>query len=69
MRKGPKIKVDKNGYSNVDLQFDWKDDYGYVMEAVNTRLKDFGLEVLSHESNGDGEGFTIQPIKKEKNNV
>jgi len=66
MRKGPKVKFTKDGEGNFDFSCDWRDTPGDVMEAVHIRLKEFGLEVFSHESDGDFEGFSIRPIKKKK---
>ncbi len=64
MRKGTKVKFDKEGSGNFNFHVDWKENPADVMEAVDKELKQYGLEVVSHESDGDFYAFSILPIKK-----
>lgn len=64
MRKGPKVKRDKDGAGNYDFHVDWADNPEAVMEAVDRELKQHGLEVVTHESDDDCYAFSIQPMKK-----
>jgi hypothetical protein len=63
MRKGPKVKRDKDGAGNYDFHVDWADNPAAVMEAVDRELKQHGLEVVTHDSDDDSYAFSIQPIK------
>jgi sugar phosphate isomerase/epimerase len=49
---------------NADLIFDWVELPNAVIEGVARRLADFGLEVTSHETNGDFHAFSISKIKR-----
>jgi len=66
MRKGPKVKFDKDMEPNFDFHVDWAASTDTVMEAVHKELKRFGLEVLAHNSDGDYGAYTIRPIKVKK---
>jgi len=64
MKKGAKVKFDKEGSGNFDFSCDYRDTPNEVMEAVNTQLKEHGLEVINHESYSDFYAFSIKKIKK-----
>ena len=64
MREGAKVKFGKDGSGNFDFSCDWKENPAGVMEAVNAQLKEHGLEVINHASDGDFYAFSIRKIKK-----
>jgi len=66
MRNGPAVKIVYDGVTdNFDFSMDWNDNPMDVMEAVNARLKDFGLEILNHPNDyGDFYAFSIKKIRK-----
>jgi len=64
MRKGPKVKFGKDIEGNFSFTCDWRENPDEVMEAVDKELAQYGLEVVSHESDGDFYAFSILPIKK-----
>lgn len=64
MRKGPKVKFDKDGSGNFHFSVGWKENPDDVMEAAGKELAKYGLEVVSHESDGDFYAFSIKKIKK-----
>lgn len=66
MRKGPKIKFNKGGEGNFQFSIDWRDNPIAAMEVVDAHLKEHGLEIITHESDGDYYGFSIVPIKGKK---
>lgn len=66
MRKGAKIKFNKEGEGNFQFSCDWRDNPIAVMEVVDAHLKEHGLEIVTHESDADYYGFSILPIKVKK---
>lgn len=64
MRKGAKVKYSKDSSVNFHFSVDWKENPSDVMEAVGKELAQHGLEVVSHESDGDFYAFSIMKIKK-----
>lgn len=64
MRKGARIKYDKDGIGNFQFSVDCRDNPLKVMEVVDHYLKEHGLEIITHESDADYYGFTIKKIKK-----
>jgi len=66
VRKGAKVKFTKDGGGNFHFSVDWKENPSDVMEAVGKELAQHGLEVVSHESDGDFYAFSIQPTKVKK---
>lgn len=66
MRKGAKVKYNKDGFGNFQFSIDWRDNAISVMEVVDFHLREYGLEVSRHESDGDYYGFSILPVKKKK---
>lgn len=64
MRTGPKVKHDAQGVGNYDFQCDHAETPDDVMQGVHLRLKEFGLEVVSHASDGDYYAYSIRKIRK-----
>lgn len=64
MRTGPKVKHDAQGVGNYDFQCDHAETPDDVMQSVHLRLKEFGLEVVSHESDSDYYAYSIRKIRK-----
>ena len=64
MRKGAKVKFNKDMEGNFSFSCDWKENPSDVMEAVDKELAQHGLEVVSHESDGDFYAFSIMKIKE-----
>jgi len=61
MREGKKYEISED---NADVIADWKDNPQDVMEAVDKELRQYGLEVVTHSTDGDYYAFSIEPIEK-----
>lgn len=64
MKCGPTLNIARSK-KNIAI-CDWKDNPGQVANAINKLLTEHGIELISHDQDGDYYAFTAQKIKKAK---
>lgn len=59
LKQGKRVRLIK-GEFNIDVvTLDWKADPRDTAEALNEQLKEHGLEILEHPTDGDWYEFSI----------
>ncbi len=68
LRQGKRVRLNsKTGEFNIDVAIcDHRFDPRDTAEELNSMLKEHGLEIVEHPSDGDWYEFSIAKIKEEK---
>ena len=62
MREGVAISYNEEFEPNVEsVSVDYEDPVEFVLQQVDAALKEFGLEIITHENVSDQLAFSIAP--------